>query len=204
MCLPLCAFIPQLHFEVYTLVVHLLCATPRRRQVLLTSDHWICSFYCSEYSQVLFFSSKISPSTILSGQLLHNLTKPIWSSTSFGKPLRTVILFIYIFKSVLMPTPCHVSSWVRTRSPSCCRYLFTTFEPLIHACHYLYHMQLLQLFITFSETYLFVDFTHYIEAHVLSNVCKCAILKLLLFLFSPTTVYLWSSYVFLTLRNLCI
>ena len=97
-----------------------------------------------------------------------------------------------------MPTPCHVSSWVRTRSPSCCRYLFTTFEPLIHACHYLYHMQPLQLFITFSEPYLFVDFTNYIEAHVLSNVCKCAVLKLSLSLFSTNycvfTIQLCFSY----------
>ena len=44
-------------------------------------------------------SSKISLSTILLGQLLHSLTKPILSFISFGKPLMTVILFIYIFKS---------------------------------------------------------------------------------------------------------
>jgi len=76
-----------------------------------------------------------------------------------------------------------LSSWVQTRFPSCYRYLFITFEPLSHSCHCLYHMQLLQLFITFNENYLFVDFTNSIETHVLSEVCKCAVLKSSLFLF---------------------
>lgn len=44
-------------------------------------------------------------------------------------------------------------------------------------------MQLLQLFIIFNENYLFVDFTNCIETHVLSSVCKCAVLKLSMFLF---------------------
>lgn len=127
-------------------------------------------------------SSKISLSTILLGQVLHSLTKPILSFTSFGKPFMTFYLFIY---STLCLCPLHatLSSWVQTRFPSCCRYLLITFGPLIHSCPYLYHMQLLQLFITFNKNYLFVDFTDCIETHVLSNVCKCAVLKLSLFLF---------------------
>lgn len=157
-------------------------ATPRRRQVLLTSDHWIGSFYRSEYSQVFFLIRFPSPSPCLVNYYSPHKThlKPhfLWETPSW----QSFYLFLYL-SLCLCSVHVMLSSWVQTSFPSCCRYLLPlspsptpVFTSTI--CNYCNYSLCLMRIILFVYVYkLYRAWTH-----VFSNVCKCAVLKLSLFL----------------------